>query len=588
MNKEIKILFSSRSETNLANELDLIDFVRQYSCGNLERIDSKLLNEQVKYIYETEPNVNDYREENVGEIFSVHDYKEQSLLLELIYFLVGKKHIDDAEPVTLEKLDKWGDCVMQHGFYLGYELKAQDISRLLKDLKLEYIIRYSRDVNLRGREWEQVCKDDFNEKLSDDEIISRINIYNDGAYTELPESVDTLLYYINRNLYFEYWLELYNLLTYVPLQGRLIYSIHTIEDCIDIISAESKHNVHHRKVFAYLMRKRIFDLFVQEQDFIERNADNEYLSDEQREIGVSLLKGWNKNKQGFAQYIVSTYWPDFFSADEMIVWLSSKDTQKQSMRGVYKKRYGEALQLVERIAFDVYDFKGISIEDKNLATILYFISHEQISKKGQCEQIIQNICKKIYNEEHLYLQWHLDDDSLEQMRSVYACLENSGLNGVEIVHPYISPLDANNVSTEQVIRIHQGNKWWLSVLMLKTEESESYDELMSYMETLFNCARKCDFLLHENYLLPFLIAEIIVVEIIKEAKDVFEQRLINEIEDIIFVVSVLTTNNGNLSEENKALLQRKVQERWENAKKEATFIRNIEACEKYIKQNGLI
>ena len=124
--------------------------------------------------------------------------------------------------------------------------------------------------------------------------------------------------------------------------------------------------------------------------------------------------------------------------------------------------------------------------------------------------------------------------------------------------------------------------------MLKTEESESYDELMSYMETLFNCARKCDFLLHENYLLPFLIAEIIVVEIIKEAKDVFEQRLINEIEDIIFVVSVLTTNNGNLSEENKALLQRKVQERWENAKKEATFIRNIEACEKYIKQNGLI
>ena len=585
MTKEIKILFSSRSETNLANELDLIDFVQQNGSGYLEQSDSKLLAEQVKYIYETEPNINTYREEQIGEIFHVDNWKKQHLILELIYFLVGKKHIADVETITLEKLDKWGDCVMQHGFYLGYQLSNEDIDRLLKGLPLDYIIRYSRDVNLRGREWEQACKGDFNEELSDDEIIGHINIYNDGAYTSLPESVDTILYYINRSQDHQHWLELYNLLTYVPLQGRLIYGIQTIEDCIDIIRAESKHNVHRRKVFAYLMRKRIFDLFIQEQDLLERNADNEYLSDEQRVIGESLLRDWNENKQGFAQYIVSTHWPIFFSADEMIVWLSVKYNQMQSMRGIYKKRHGETLQLIEGIAFDVYEFKGINIEDKPLATILYFISHVRISEKGQCGQIIQNICKKIYNEEHLYLFWQLDEDSLTQMRAAYTCLMNSELNGIEIVYPYISLLDANNTTNEQVIRTHQGNKWWLSVLMLKTEESESYEEFMEYANVLLKCAKKCQILLHEYYLLPFLVAEIIAMEIIREGKDTFEQRLINEIDDIIFVVSVLTINNGKLSEENKALLQRKVQEKWEASKKEATFNRNIEACERYIEQN---
>lgn len=583
--RNIKILFCSRSETNLASELNLLDYLQRYNNGLLNNVDTKLLEDQVNYVYENEPNVNTYREEQIGEIFNIQNYSDQSILLELIYFLVGKKHNEDIEPITFEKLDKWGDCVMQHGFYLGYELKKDDICRLLKELQLDYILRYSRDVDLRGREWERLCKDDFNEQLDEDDIIAKINLYNDGAYTALPESVDTLLFYINKNQDWKNWLELYNLLTYVPLQGTLIYSIKTIEDCIEIIKAESRDNVHYRKVFAYLMRKRIFDLFVQEQDLLERNANNGNLNDEKKNLAALILREWNESKHEFVSQIVNLHWKIFFSADEMIVWMSDKYSHMQSMKGIYKKRHSETLQLIERVIFDIYNyFNGITIEDKKLSVLLYYISHIEITEKGKCNQIIDSICKKIYTEEHLYLPWQLDEESLNIMRAVYKCLDCSELNGKIISEQYISQINKDGNS----IRTHQGNKWWLSVLMLKIEESACYEEFMNYAEILFDGAKKSSFLLQENYLLPFIIAEIITIEVVNKAKNIFEKRLIHEIDDIIFILSILTANNGDISNENKSLLKEKVQKTWEEAKRNNRFNRNIEICEKYLKNNRLI
>ena len=579
-------------ETNAAFELRLFNYIRDFKDGCVNNLSRGTIDEQVNYIIEHEPNINYYNEDKVGEIFGIADYEKQRLVLELIYYLVGERLLTTSSTVSLDQLGKWEDCGMQYGFFLSYILKKSDIKRLISEIPLQsdYILNNSRECSASREEFIRCCKFDLNPERSDDEIIDNINLYNDGAYVSLPLGIDMLENNVLKEGYYDLWLQIYKTLHYVPLQGCLIYKLHTIKDCIEVLNEEKKNNVEHRKVFAFLMRKRVFELLKQEPDLLKRNAGNEELDEDARKQASTFLKEWNQKKEEYIKSIITESWLNSFNADEMLEWLSTTHRQSLNMRGIYQIMNIEALNLIESVEFENRDYINIDLTNKDVNTLIYYIAHvKNLSNKKSCAYYVENLCNKIYTEKNLYVPWLMNEECIKEMRAVYACLNESECNGLELAKQHFNDKNEGYKSSiGESMRVHQGNKIWLSILMLRTESNESVDEFMECANYLLECAEKCDSMLSENYLMPFGIAESLVVQLINTAKDEFEKQLINRIYDIVFVVSILMINKGNLDEENKIELAKRIAKEWKTAKYMTTFTYNIEYCEQYMKDCGLI
>ena len=159
--------------------------------------------------------------------------------------------------------------------------------------------------------------------------------------------------------------------------------------------------------------------------------------------------------------------------------------------------------------------------------------------------------------------------------------KKSEKDGIDLMKKYIQYNEGYNSSIEKHIRIQQGNKWWLSILMFQTE-----DNLKEYTRDepmLFECIRTCD-LDHmlDYYLLPCCITELIVTQCLVDKKDSFEYNLITNISNLIFVITILIANEGNLSDENKTILTERIKQEWNIHKQLYSYNPNIQICDQYI------
>lgn len=584
MNINRNIIYKTRSETNAVFELKFFEYIDMYKKGVFSTELIQKIDGEVQYVIANLPNINDYDEEEIGNRLNVMMYEEQRLLLELVYYIVGERLSNQSSTVTLEQLDAWSDCIMRHGFYIGYTLKDNDISRLLNTLKDrgEYILQNSHDIELRRNEFIEYCTKELGDDKTDDEIISKINIYNNGGYTDLPESVNVIAKAILTNKHYDLWLQLFDVLKYMPLQGRLINDISTLEECCNILKCLSTTEIQRKKLFAYLMRDKAYELIEKEPDFLERNSNNEHLDEGHKKVALSLLEEWNQKKQEQIRSIFQGYLPDLMpDNEENILWLSLQHRHIKGLQGVYQRRKKDILKSIENV-IDWQQFEKIDFFEHNLVDIIYYISHVEIKTKEQCEKYVRCICNKIYEEEKMYIPWDLDEDSFAEIRAVYSLLKKSGLDGCDLAQPYMQHVEGYGASCERALRIFRGDKLWLSILLLGTEIEADIEKYRKITNLLFKCIHSCDCNIMEDYILPMGIAELVAIQIYKEEKDKFESELIESMLDLSFVIAVLYLNAGVFFEENSESLRKRYEQEWGFVKQFNKYNKNIPLCEDYI------
>lgn len=587
-------IFSSRMESNAALEMQLLDIINAYNTSILPGIPIDKLNEEAEKIYTEEPNVNSYDEEHIGELFSIDNYGKQRLVLELIYYIVGTRHAQESEKVTIQQLDKWGDAVMRHGFYIGFNLRREDISRLITEIEAnpKYIDANTRDINHFRSDYANFNKKEFGEDLTEDKILEKIHPYNDGAYTELPVSINTMVLCCIENGWFDLWLAIYELLTYAPLQGRMIYDLQTIEQLIGVVEAENKQHVKRHKIFANLLSNRAFELFIRQQDFLERNARNEELNNTHIELAKEALALWKTHRSEYMNALVKEFL-GVMSMDDVLAWLSEKNRMASAKRGIYKER---DINLIHDIWEATQTQKGvipIDVDKSDLNTLLSYVYNTDIEKLAQdtCNEIIQAICKHIYTDEQIYVGWDFSDESIKQMRAVYACLVKSGQDFIGLARRYLLVNEGYKTTLEKHIKLQQAHKIWLSAMMLQIEDAQdSINEFARNEHFMFECAYKSDVDLMDYYTLPFLIGEAVVLQIAKEhgkveLKDLFEAKLINTINDLLLVIIVLSLNEGEISNANETKLIQRINKEWDTAIAMNPHNPNVKICEQYIKKH---
>lgn len=547
----------------LAEDVSLaLAVARHREDGFFSRENHAKFMEIVHRIVREQPNLNVWKEEEVGKAFGCERYEDQRLILELAYYEAGRIMSEDSERVTLEDLRKWADCTMKHGFFLGYEMGKETLAGLLTSLegRRKEMLSESRCFHWSKEALMAFCMEELTDEKTDDEVISLINIYNNGDYTELPGYISVLGLFICRNGHYDLFPGLLEHLAYFPLQGALIDMLHTVEECLCVqrqIGGSTRPK--RQKVLLYLLRERIFRLMHEQPVRLEENSNNKYLTDVSvRQRVEALREVWNQHVEGYVAEAVDV-WGKQFGYDELTVWLSGKQTQKAGRTLV---------EIINRAIYKRVSLPDLSLEDKNLETLYGYV--REASEKDYApeyyEMLIETVCRQLYTERSIR-QIPLDDEGFDLLRALYRCLGKSPLDGVELMKRYRTADEGFRCDVSKAMSSYEADTVWLSMLMLQMEEVEDAGIFRSRVDVLFRYARISSFHLPLHYFLPFYIAEMVVLQVHASEKDYFEGRLIAGVSNIAFVLQVLSANEGRMSDRNKASLKSRADAEWHLEKK---------------------
>ena len=559
-----RILYASRSESNLKDELELLRAIDAYdtrncigglACGKLQVL--------VDWIYTTRPDRNEVSNERVAEMFQLTDYQMIRLAKEMAYYVVGKKWSINKDLHDLKDL-AFIEENMGHGFYLGLEIDRDVLSEQtnMVDATNELFLLKCRSMEVDREHFVQFCKKELADELPNEEVIKKIGRYNDGAYLELPSGIHTLGVILLRENALDIWCNLLVKLHYFPIQGALIYSLKTVEQCLDVWELLSEKNYQRFKVLAYLLRERMMRLLAKESDLLARNAQSDLLEDEDRKYGQQLYASWTDNKPKYVERMVGL-WLETFGAEEIAGWYSNVYARLESIKRNFITNELQSAKLVGEYLTPVVVPNKDAIANADYQTLLYYmeIAMQRELKGDVCKDMAERLCHLTYNERYIPLM-KLEERTFETLRHIYYCIFSSGIDGLSMMIRERYPMEGFVVNWDLAFRSCSADSIWLSALLLQIETIEDRGYFWKVVECLYRLANYEKSTVTDYYFMPFYIAEIIAIQIIPDQKDEFEAMMIGRVSNLHFLLRVLTANEGELSKANKVALKFRCDREW--------------------------
>ncbi len=563
-------IYSYKSESNLMYELHLMDAINKHQQGDFfDKEQKNAFGELVKWIVENKPDLNDLPEKEIGKRFHVRKYEKKQILKDLVFYEVGKIYSDMTNPVRLADFAFFSEH-MEHGFYLSYEAKRKDLQHIVNSIdgKDDDFLIHCRSMNDRRENFIAYCKKNLDDNKSDAEIIGMMNPYNCGDYTELPLGVYDMVYQLIHRGCLDLYAILLTRLYYFPLQGAMLCWLHNAEEGFVVWEELEKQNSVRVNVIEYLLRDRILKLLAEESGMLERNTQNEYISDKDRQVGHELLDEWNKKAESLVCYLVDLS-VKRFGEEETSVWYSKHLSKLSGRDPKFVKHEAETLKNVGKCLQPRLDLKTEQLEAKDLNTLLYYAkvaSESNSLAKGFCTALVETICQHVYSDRYVQ-PLKLDDASFMVMRCVYRCMLKGEVDGISVMAKFrqVGRVSQNDFSIG--FRQAMGDSVWLPIMLLMTEEIEDKDYFHKVLNILTGLASFDKSLFNDNYFVSFYLAELIVLQVLKDEKDAYEQYLITNVCNLYHVLRILSANDGDMSDENKKTLRKRVMAEWDYEKK---------------------
>ena len=493
----------------------------------------------------------------VTEHFGVEDYYETSLISDLAFYHAGCKAMEENPDPTLDYLNDVHEN-MDGGFFMGYQPKKEIFSALVTQLEgmALTVAEKSRDIDRQKGALERFCQE-LDKIESEDDIIKKINHFNDGAYMEIWGAVSCLAHYLIRGEQWEDYCQLLENLKYFPMQGGVIRFLNSAIDVEAVIDKETARKG--RKSLQYLLREQWFRKECEEGALLKENSEIEELSEEDRIFVSGLHQNFENTRKERIPKVV-TIWKDVFGKEELSVWASNKVAEAERKHEKYGQPELTVLKLIsDEINVTSDDLKNFNLADKDFASLLTFARTDK--DKNVAAAVIDAIVEKIFSDRS-YPDTVLNEKWFEQVRTIYHCLLKLGKNGLALLQTKRKPREGFRVDLVKAMQTERQEAYWLSVLLMSLEENRDNTQFDQYVNVLFRDTRYGIDSLTDDVFTPYYVAELLVSQIMPEKKDEFEKRLITEIPYLVFVIRVLSANQGEMSDEIKKLLADRIQREW--------------------------
>lgn len=516
----------------------------------------------------------------IKEKYHIEDAWLAYYLCEVAFYKAGCMATESHSEPTLKYLAEIEEK-MDGSFFIGYQPRKESMEALVESLdgKALEVAAESRDINRQPDALRKFCEK-LDEKKDEDEIIESINNYNDGSYLELSLSVQALAYLLARREYWDAYYRLIEVLNYYPLQGSLIKSLRNINDLTTVINIAETHNG--RKSVHYLLREQCFRILLDEKNVLKRNCEDEALSESIREYIKGLFDRYEKDKPKIVKSVIAV-WLKVFGKEELTTWLSKKKIEAECKHPNFGKLELDLVEIMNQsYTLDESDIESFTLEDKGFQTLITLASHAE--DKDVCKKIIQAIRKNIFAERS-YPPTTINSIWFEQARTIYQCLNRSCENGVTILKEERKPFEGYKVDLKVSMQCIKQEAYWLAVLLLSLENGSNEDLFKTYIEFLFKDTQYSLESLSDDVFAPYYVAELLVTQVMKGQKNAYEKRLIKEIPYFVFVIRVLTANDGEMSEEIKQTLLQRIKADWNAERKlmSQRKVNNLAFYDEYVK-----
>lgn len=520
-------------------------------------------------------------EEYVVREHGVPEGDTSFLVCDLAFYTAGCDILKEKGTPSLEYFD-YIEENMDGGFFVGYKPSEEALNALLVQLegKALEIASKSRDIDRQKGALERFCKE-LDTIEEEDEVIKQISHYNDGSYMELWGAVGCLAHYLMVDELWNGFYRLLEILKYFPMQGGAIRIFRSATDVEAVIAKTFEK--HGRKSIHYLLREQWFNLICEEGQILKQNSEIEGLKDEDKSYIADLYKDFENGKLQSVKNVVGI-WEQVFGKEELAVWMSDKTSEAHRKHEKYGKPELEVLILLSaEINVTSDDVKGFKLADKSFAALLTFA--ETVTDKSVANPVIVAIADKVFSDRS-YPDTVLSEQWFEQVRTIYRCLATSGQDGLKLMLDRRKLLEGFKVDAVLAMQSVRQEAYWLAMLILSLENGGDDSLFQKYVEVLFKDTRYSIQSLTDDVFAPYYVGELLVSQVMTDQKDDYEKRLIGDILNLVFVIRVLTANQGVMSAEVEKLLTTRIRKEWPLERKLLSQYKNarIEFYDEFVKK----
>ena len=147
-------------------------------------------------------------------------------------------------------------------------------------------------------------------------------------------------------------------------------------------------------------------------------------------------------------------------------------------------------------------------------------------------------------------------------------------------------LEGFRVDVVPAMQSNRQEAYWLAMLILGLESGGDESLFQKYVDVLFKDTRYSIQSLTDEVFAPYYVAELLVSQVMTGQKDDYEKKLIEEIPYLVFVIRVLTANQGVMSAEVEELLSARIRKEWPIERKLLSQYKNvkIEFYDEFVKK----
>lgn len=553
------------SGIRLDMEMRLLDVIENDSEKQSEVWNKydKVISDLVKAISNKEYDCFSHNDDYLKKRCGIDDFMDQELVSDLAFYLTGLEDSSQEKRMTLEHLD-YIDEHMGHGYYLGFSPSSDSLNTIIQSLegKEQEVALKSIGEDHRKGSLFRLCKE--LDSKGEDEQIREINSYNDGSYVKVWSPVEALAWILSRKEEWKLFLNLLLTIEYIPLQGALIsIGLHTVEDVFSVISLASMESV--PKPLQYLLREHCYHLLAEVPCHLSELIEDENSSEVIKQLASDVLNQYESEKEKRLDALTD-FWVNGLGKEECVVWLSQKrNIAERNIDIARKSQQKELTRIISgKLSLSQQDIDSFDLEDKDFHSLLSI--SKSVKTKESAARIIDAIARCLFSE-GVYLSTTVDGVMLENLRSLYICLNKSGKNGMIILNRYRKPLEGFAVVLERSIHAIRQEAYWLSMLLLSIEESRDESKFDEYVHALFRDTYLSINSFSDDVFPPYIIAESIVSQVLVNKKDAFELKMLEEISDLVFIIRVFTANEGVFSDVVATAFCERLKAEWPTARK---------------------
>lgn len=560
----IKRCFHYRTSSNLTNELFTLGSIESYESGKLhDMVESESFKQLIADI-KTSDDINMFSTEHVGKRLGIENYDEQRRCRDIAYYVTGRDLSDIIDMNWLSDKDE----VMDHAFYLALDLKREVLAEMVSNLDVNNILKTARNIADRNEDLYSWCRKNLNDDMSPDDIIGKIDIYNDGAYTEIRYGVDTLAFLLERDERWDLWFEMLLKLKYFPLQGWMLYDLKTIEEIQRIVHLVAESDDKNKKVLLWLLRERLFAIATEERMNLDRNSACDVLNESESAILKEEQESFSCKFMGIIADCYRLFLATFGAIDNLN-WYADKEFLSVNKSDKYRMADSFTLDIVDQLLTEGINPNTITFDSLSTNALLYaseiLVAHD--ADKCVSGGFVNILCEKLYNDQSFVMP-PLSDRQFGRMRCVYQCLQKSELDGLELPNKYRLEERPNNEETYlRIYRCQRGDSYWLSVLMLQAEKDEDSSLLDRVLCFILSLPAEDIEGPNDSYFMPLYIGEMVVSQLILQFKDEYEFKILDSCCPVVMIIRIFTANKGELSEGVKQKLLCLIDEKWEHDSK---------------------